>query len=87
MTLKIISAERVLFQGEAAQVTLPGDAGSFTVLPHHASLVSTLAAGRISYRVAASGDGAAPSEADRHFDDIKGGIVDVDRDVVSVCVY
>lgn len=80
MILKIISAERILFQGEATQVTLPGDAGMFTVLPHHASLVSTLSAGKISYRTGSDGQ-------EQHSDQIQGGMVDVDRDVVSVCVY
>ena len=50
MTLKIISAERIVFEGEATSVTLPGELGLFTVLPRHASLVSTLTPGSISYR-------------------------------------
>ena len=45
MVLKIISAEKIVFQGDAASVTLPGEMGLFTVLPHHASLVSTLVPG------------------------------------------
>ncbi|MDE5929593.1 MAG: hypothetical protein K2H03_03835, partial [Muribaculaceae bacterium] len=36
MTLKIISAEEILFEGEAKSVTLPGAMGSFMVLDHHA---------------------------------------------------
>ena len=47
MVLKIISAEKVLFEGEASSVTLPGEMGQFTVLPRHASLVSTLVKGKI----------------------------------------
>lgn len=77
MTLKIISAEKILFEGMAASVTLPGEKGQFTVLPHHASLISTLLAGKIRYR----------QEQQVHELEIQGGIADVDRDVVSVCVY
>lgn len=77
MTLKIISAENVLFEGEATSVTLPGEMGRFTVLPHHASLVSTLVSGKIVYK----------SGTDEHSVNVEGGIADVDNDVVSVCVY
>ncbi|MDE6043270.1 MAG: hypothetical protein K2G07_06990, partial [Muribaculaceae bacterium] len=51
MTLKIISAAEVLFEGEVSAVTLPGVMGAFTVLHNHASLVAMLAAGNILYRV------------------------------------
>ena len=37
MTLKIISAEDILFEGEVTKVTLPGTQGEFTVL--HLSLI------------------------------------------------
>jgi len=77
MTLKIISAEKVLFEGEAASVTLPGEQGQFTVLPRHAALVSTLVAGTIRYKL----------DGEEHEVQVGGGIADVDRDVISVCVY
>ena len=38
MTLKIISADDILFSGEVKAVHLPGAMGAFTVLPGHASL-------------------------------------------------
>ena len=77
MVLKIISAEKILFEGEAASVTPPREMGQFTVLPRHASLVSTLVKGKIKY-----------SEAtERHEIEVDGGIVDIDNDVVSVCIY
>lgn len=78
MVLKIISAEKVMFQGDAASVTLPGEMGLFTVLPRHASLVSTLVPGKISYALPAG---------EREELSVEGGIVDVDNDVVSVCIY
>lgn len=77
MTLKIISAEDILFEGEVISVTLPGAMGSFTVLRNHASLISTLVAGNIRY------------VEDQHEETlaINGGLVDVDNNVVSVCIY
>lgn len=78
MILKIISAEKIVFEGEATSVTLPGEMGQFTVLPRHASLVSTLVAGKISYRRPSGEEESAA---------VLGGIADVDNDVVSVCVY
>ena len=77
MTLKIISAEDILFQGEGSSVTLPGTLGSFTVLHNHASLISTLTPGLVTYKE----DGVENSV------EIGGGIVDVDNNVVSVCIY
>lgn len=78
MTLKIISAEEILFEGEVTAVTLPGAMGSFTVLKNHAALVSTLVAGDIAYTAP---DGTRDSRP------IDGGIADIDNNVVSVCLY
>lgn len=77
MTLKIISAEDVLFEGEVSSVTLPGAKGLFTVLRNHASLISTLAPGVIAY---------IENGAERSVE-IGGGLVDVDNNIVSVCIY
>ena len=78
MTLEIISPSEILFKGEVDMVTLPGKLGSFTVLKNHASLISVLNAGQIIYHAPGSGEDTV---------DIKGGLVDVDSNVVSVCVY
>lgn len=78
MTLKIISAEDILFQGEVTVVHLPGSMGAFTVLPGHASLISTLTPGKVRYTTPADGE---------HESDITGGIADVDSDIISVCIY
>lgn len=78
MTLRIISAEDILFEGDVKSATLPGTMGKFTVLPRHASLVSTLTPGSVEYVL---------PDASRHSEDIEGGIVEVNDDVISVCVY
>ena len=51
--------------------------GSVTVLHNHASLISTLTPGLVTYKE----DGVENSV------EIGGGIVDVDNNVVSVCIY
>lgn len=78
MTLKIISAEEIIFEGEATAVTLPGTMGAFTVLKNHASLVSTLVAGNIAFT---DNSGAVQTRQ------IPGGIADIDSNIVSVCLY
>lgn len=85
MTLKIISTTEVLFDGEVSLVSLPGSMGRFTVLKNHASLISTLSEGLIGYR---TGENPLHDNGsyDGHFD-IKGGIADIDSNVISVCVY
>lgn len=67
-----------MFKGEADSVTLPGELGQFTVLRNHAPIISVLVEGKVSYRTS---DG---SEKDLS---IKGGIADVENNVVSVCIY
>lgn len=78
MTLKIISAEDIIFEGKVKSVTLPGAMGAFTVLRNHASLVSTLVEGNIRFVDENS------AEETRH---ITGGLADVDNNIVSVCLY
>lgn len=78
MTLKIISSTEVVYEGEVQMVSLPGVKGRFTVLNNHASLVSSLTKGSILYR---GTDGAEGEYG------VNGGIADVDRNVVSVCIY
>ena len=77
MILKIISTEDVLFDGEVDAVTFPGQKGSFPVLNNHASIVSSLVAGNIVYDVAGEKKSIA----------VDGGLVDVDKNIVSVCIY
>lgn len=78
MTLKIISAAEVLFEGEVKAVTLPGSMGAFTVLHNHASLVAMLMAGKVRYQL---------PDGTEHTSEVSGGVADVDNNVVSVCVY
>ncbi len=77
MTLKIISAEDVLFEGEVTLVALPGVMGQFTVLQNHATLISVLTAGNIE----------SVADGQRESLPVNGGLVSVDNNVISVCIY
>jgi F-type H+-transporting ATPase subunit epsilon len=76
MILKIISPERVLYQGDVESVTLPGALGLFMVLKDHAPLVSALAPGEIAY-VEAGGEQTIS---------IGRGMVEVRNNEVIVCI-
>lgn len=78
MTLEIISAREITYRGEVESVTLPGALGSFTVLKNHASLISVLTPGSVKYRTEKGEEKSLM---------IKGGLADVDNNVVSVCIY
>ena len=77
MTLKILSAEQIEFEGTIESVTLPGVMGSFQVLKNHAALIAALMAGKMSYVA----DGQTVER------EIHGGVADVKDNVVSVCLY
>lgn len=78
MTLKIISAEKIEFEGTVESVTLPGAVGLFQVLKGHAALISSLVAGTMTY-VMEGGESETR--------EIAGGVADINHDVVSVCLY
>ena len=64
--------ERVLFAGTAQSVVLPGEQGTFEVLPLHRPLVSRLVAG--------------PVMVDGRIQEIRRGIVRVADDTVTAVV-
>lgn len=76
MVLRIISTKKVVYNGSADRVSLPGTCGPFTVLYGHAPLISTLVPGDIVY----------VTEGEEHRVPVTGGIVEVRDNRVSVCV-
>lgn len=78
MTLKIISAQEILYTGQVSKVTLPGAMGEFTVLHNHAALMAVLDAGTVRFTAE---DGSEQSR------EISGGIADIASNVINVCVY
>ena len=77
MKLSIVSPEKEIFNGEVKSVTLPGTMGTFSILPHHAPIVSSLKAGKVSYITV---------EGEEHTLDIQGGFVELSDGTVSACV-
>jgi F-type H+-transporting ATPase subunit epsilon len=76
MNLEIISPEKIIYSGEADSVTLPGAIGLFTVLNHHAPIISVLKKGVLTYKI---GDNEKTLE-------INSGFAEVKQNIVSVCV-
>lgn len=77
LQLKIISPEKLLFQGSVLSVTLPGTDGEFGILPNHAPLIASLDKGEISYEI---------EDASQEKVVIESGFVEVKKNVVTVCV-
>jgi F-type H+-transporting ATPase subunit epsilon len=50
MTLDILTPEKKLYSGEASLVQLPGVAGSFEILNHHAPIISALKTGIVKFK-------------------------------------
>lgn len=72
LKLKIVSPERVEFEGEVESVKVPGTKGNFEILVNHAPIISLLQKGVVEY-----GGNQLP---------IMGGFVAVQKNEVSVCV-
>ena len=77
LQLKIVSPERIEFEGDVKRVVVPGTAGMFEILSNHAPIISTLDKGVVEYTKA---DGTNESL------DITGGFVEVQKNTVSVCI-
>lgn len=45
LNLEVVTPSGSIFNGQAVEVTLPGEEGEFGVLPHHAALTTLLKAG------------------------------------------
>ena len=77
MLLKIISAEKIEFEGTVEQVTLPSVEGLFQVLNNHAAIIAALTSGTMSW--------IADGEEQKR--EIAGGVADVKNNNVNVCLY
>ena len=72
LKLKIVSPEKIEFEGEVESVKVPGMLGNFEILTGHAPLISSLKQGIVEY--------------DGNQLPINGGFVEVQKNVVSLCV-
>jgi len=71
---EIVSQDRMIFEGEADMVVVPGSLGEMGILPGHAPLLSTLQLGLIHVK---SGD-------QEEVFTVTGGFVEVQPDIVTV---
>lgn len=76
LNLKIISPEKVVFDGMVERIVVPGTSGEFEILPNHAPIISTLERGTIVYH----------DSQGMHDMAISGGFVEVQKNNVNVCV-
>lgn len=76
LTLKIISPERIVYQGMVESVTVPGTLGSFQILNDHAPIISSLEKGVVEYATKEGRESLA----------VTGGFVEVKKNEVCVCV-
>ena len=75
LKLIIVSPEKQLYQGDAQSVKVPGSLGEFEILDNHAPIISSLDAGQVVY-----------VKGETHECAITGGFVEVQKNVVSLCV-
>ena len=76
LQLRIVSPEKVEYNGAVESVLVPGTAGQFEILNDHAPIISTLQNGTVEY---------VNSEGRKQLK-IQGGFVEVQKNVVSLCV-
>ncbi|MDD2601944.1 MAG: ATP synthase F1 subunit epsilon [Prevotella sp.] len=76
LKLRIVSPEKVVFDGDIESITVPGTLGSFEILNNHAPIISSLGIGKVIY---------ATSKATEELD-IQGGFVEVQKNMVELCV-
>lgn len=72
--VEIVSQDRMVYQGDADIVVIPGGDGEMGVLPNHSPLLSTLAFGIVKVRY----------KGDETEFTVSGGIVEVRPDLVTI---
>ncbi len=72
--VEIVSQDRMVYQGDADVVVLPGSDGEMGILPNHAPLLSTLKYGICKVRL----------QGQEEFFAISGGVVEVQPDLITV---
>ncbi len=76
MHVDVVSAEELIFSGEAEFVALPGEQGELGIMPRHAPLITRIRPGAVRIRV--------PNQVDEEFVFVAGGILEVQPNTVTV---
>jgi F-type H+-transporting ATPase subunit epsilon len=74
--VNVVSAEAMIFSGEAEYVSLPGESGELGILAKHTPLITRIKPGSVRIRV--------PGQAEDEFVFVAGGILEVQPDCVTV---
>jgi F-type H+-transporting ATPase subunit epsilon len=77
LKLKIVSPEKIEYDGDVVSVLVPGSQGQFEILNDHAPIISTLDKGTVEYGL---------PNGEKVQLEILGGFVEVQQNVVSLCV-
>ncbi|MFZ6818891.1 F0F1 ATP synthase subunit epsilon [Undibacterium sp. Ji22W] len=72
----VVSAEEMIFSGEAEFVALPGESGELGIYPKHTPLITRIKPGAVRIKVA--------GQAEDEFVFVAGGILEVQPDSVTV---
>jgi len=72
----VVSAEEMIFSGEAEFVALPGESGELGIYPKHTPLITRIKPGTVRIKVA--------GQAEDEFVFVAGGILEVQPDAVTV---
>ena len=76
LKLKIVSPEKVEYDGMVESVLVPGTMGQFEILTDHAPIISSLGKGTVEY---------ATAEGKQQLQ-VTGGFVAVQQNEVSLCI-
>ncbi len=71
--VEIVSQDRMVFEGDADIVIVPGEQGEMGILPNHAPLLSTLQFGILKVRLRGEEEDFA----------ISGGIIEIQPDIIT----
>jgi F-type H+-transporting ATPase subunit epsilon len=77
LSLRIVTPERVEYDGAIKSIIVPGTMGSFEVLENHAPIISSLEKGVVEYTTTAG---------EKQTLTILGGFIEVQKNIVSLCV-
>jgi F-type H+-transporting ATPase subunit epsilon len=72
----VVSAEELIFSGEAEFVALPGEAGELGIYPKHTPLITRIKPGAVRIKVS--------GKAEEEFVFVAGGILEVQPNAVTV---
>ncbi|HLQ67042.1 MAG TPA: ATP synthase F1 subunit epsilon [Candidatus Limnocylindrales bacterium] len=74
-TFRLVTPQRIVFEGQVVSIQVPGSEGYLGVLAHHAPLITTLKPGRLEMRHPSGGVTAYA---------VTGGFLEVSDNVASV---